>query len=110
VETQPLTGSVLVLFDFQTIVVPASLLTLPETLTDPFPELGQNKLAEFLTQANAAGATDLTWSESLADFFAGLSGRIWGSRSIHPYAMTFCLSHPFLQNLLYPTCHPLRAN
>ncbi len=78
VETQPLTGSVLVLFDSQTIVAPASLLTLSETLTDLFPELDQTKLAEFLTQANAAEASDLTWSESLADFLAGLSGRLAG--------------------------------
>jgi hypothetical protein len=78
VETQPLTGSVLVLFDSQAIVAPASLLTLSETLTDLFPDLDQTKLAEFLTQTNAAEATDLTWSESLADFLAGLSGRIAG--------------------------------
>jgi hypothetical protein len=78
VETQPLTGSVLVLFDSQSIVTPASLLTLSETLTDLFPELDQTKLVEFLTQATAAEATDLTWSESLADFLAGLSGRLAG--------------------------------
>lgn len=78
VETQALTGSVLVLFDSQAIAAPASLLTLSETLTDLFPELDQTKLAEFLTQANAAEATGLTWSESLADFLAGLSGRLAG--------------------------------
>ena len=78
VETQALTGSLLVLFDPLTIVAPASLLTLSETLTDLFPELDQTKLAEFLTQANAVEAADLTWSESLADFLAGLSGRLAG--------------------------------
>jgi hypothetical protein len=78
VETQPLTGSVLVLFNQQAIVAPASLLTLSETLTDLFPELDQTKLAEFLTQSMAAEAADLTWSESLADFLAGLSGRLAG--------------------------------
>jgi hypothetical protein len=78
VETQPLTGSVLVLFDPLAIVAPASLLTLSETLTDLFPELDQTKLADFLTQSTAAEAADLTWSESLADFLAGLSGRLAG--------------------------------
>jgi hypothetical protein len=78
VETQPLTGSVLVLFDSQTIVAPASLLTLSETLTDLFPELDQTKLAEFLTRANAPEAESLSWPESLADFLVGLSGRLAG--------------------------------
>ena len=78
VETQPLTGSVLVLFDAATIVAPASLLTLSETLTDLFPELDQTKLAEFLTQTNAAESAALSWSETLADFLAGLSGRLAG--------------------------------
>jgi len=77
VETQPLTGSVLVLFDPQTVTAPASLLTLSETLTDLFPELDQTKLAEFLAQS-ATEAVDLSWSESLADFLAGLSGRLAG--------------------------------
>ena len=78
VETQPLTGSVLVLFDPATLVAPASLLTLSETLTDLFPELDQTKLAEFLTQTNAAESAALSWSETLADFLAGLSGRLAG--------------------------------
>ncbi len=78
VETQPLTGSVLVRFDPPAIVAPAPLLTLSETLTDLFPELDQTKLADFLTQSMPAEAGHLTWSESLADFLAGLSGRLAG--------------------------------
>jgi hypothetical protein len=78
VETQPLTGSVLVLFDPQTVTAPASLLTLSETLTDLFPELDQTRLAEFLNRPGTAEAADLSWSESLADFLAGLSGRLAG--------------------------------
>jgi hypothetical protein len=76
VETNPLTGSVLVLFDPETLTAPASLLTLSETLSELFPELDQTKLAEFLTQSMSAAAAGLTWSESLADFLAGLSGRL----------------------------------
>jgi hypothetical protein len=76
VETNLLTSSVLVLFDPETLTAPASLLTLSETLTDLFPELDQTKLAEFLTQTGAAEAADLSLSESVADFLAGLSGRI----------------------------------
>jgi hypothetical protein len=78
VETNPLTGSVLVFFDPEALTAPASLLTLSETLTDLFPELDQTKLAEFLTQSLAAEAAGLTWSENLADFLAGLSGRLAG--------------------------------
>jgi hypothetical protein len=76
VETTALTGSVLVLFDAETLTAPASLLNLSETLNDLFPELDQTKLAEFLTQSMSAAADDLSWSESLADFLAGLSGRL----------------------------------
>jgi hypothetical protein len=54
------------------------LLTLSETLSALFPELDQTKLAEFLTQSISAEAADLSWSESLADFLAGLSGRLAG--------------------------------
>lgn len=78
VETQPLTGSVLVLFDPATVLAPASLLTLSETLTDLFPDLDQTKLAEFLSETGTAPPAGLTWSESLGDFLAGLSGRLAG--------------------------------
>jgi hypothetical protein len=78
VETNPLTGSVLVLFDPEAVMAPASLLTLSETLSDLFPELDQTKLGEFLCQSVAAEDMALTWSESLADFLAGLSGRLAG--------------------------------
>ena len=76
VETTPLTGSVLVLFDSETLTAPASLLTLSETLSDLFPDLDQSKLAEFLTQSLPGAAAGLSWSESLSDFLAGLSGRL----------------------------------
>jgi hypothetical protein len=78
VETNPVTGSVLVLFDPEAVMAPASLLTLSETLSDLFPELDQTKLGEFLSQTMAAEDMALTWSESLADFLAGLSGRLAG--------------------------------
>jgi hypothetical protein len=78
VETKPLTGSILVLFDSEAVTAPASLLTLSETLTDLFPELDQTKLADFLTESMVAEAADLSWSEHLADFLAGLSGRLAG--------------------------------
>lgn len=78
VETNPLTGSVLVLFDSETLTAPASLLALSETLNDLFPELDQTKLGEFLTQSRPAEVADLSWSESLVDFLAGLSGRLAG--------------------------------
>ncbi len=77
VETTPLTGSVLVLFDSETLTAPASLLTLSETLSDLFPELDQTNLAEFLTHSMSTEAA-LTWSESLADFLTGFSGRLAG--------------------------------
>jgi hypothetical protein len=78
VEFNPLTGSVLALFDPQTLTAPTSLLTLAETLTDLFPELDQSKLAEFLTQSGTDAAAGLSWSETLADWLAGLSGRLAG--------------------------------
>jgi Heavy metal associated domain 2 len=78
VETTPLTGSVLVLFDSETLTAPASLLNLSETLTDLFPELDQTMVAEFLTQSAAAEPAGLSLSESLSDFLAGLSGRLAG--------------------------------
>lgn len=77
VETNPLIGSVLIRFDPEALMAPAALLTLSETLTDLFPELDQTRLAEFMTQATVAEA-GLTWSEHLADFLAGLSGRLAG--------------------------------
>lgn len=78
VETNPLTGSLLVLFDPQTMTAPASLLTLSETLNDLFPELDQTRLAEFLTRSVEAEAAGLSLSESVADFLAGLSARLAG--------------------------------
>jgi hypothetical protein len=77
VETNLLIGSVLVCFDPETLMAPATLLTLSETLTDLFPELDQTRLAEFMSQATVAD-TGLTWSEHLADFLAGFSGRLAG--------------------------------
>jgi hypothetical protein len=77
VATNPLIGSVVVSFDPEAVMEPAALLTLSEMLTDLFPELDQSKLAEFMTQATVADA-GLTWSEHLADFLAGLSGRLAG--------------------------------
>jgi hypothetical protein len=77
VATNPLIGSVVVSFDPEAVMEPAALLSLSETLTDLFPELDQTKLGEFMSQATVADAT-LTWSEHLADFLAGLSGRLAG--------------------------------
>jgi len=77
VATNPLIGSVLICFDPEALMAPAALLTLSETLTDLFPELDQTRLAEFMTQSTVADA-GLTWSEHLADFLAGLSGRLAG--------------------------------
>lgn len=78
VEANPLTGSLLVLFDPETISSPSSLLNLSETLTDLFPELDQTKLTEFLTQSISPETATLSVSESVADFLAGLTGRLAG--------------------------------
>jgi hypothetical protein len=76
VGVTPLTGSVLVLFDPQAVTTPESLMALSETLTDLFPGLDLSQLADFLSQSMAGEAAELSWSERVVDFLAGLNTRL----------------------------------
>jgi hypothetical protein len=78
VEARPLTASVLVCFDPEAVMSPASLMPLSETLTDLFPDLDQTGLAEFLSQAAGTEAADLSLGERITDFWVGLSGELAG--------------------------------
>jgi hypothetical protein len=76
VEATPLTGSVLVLFDTQTVTAPESLMNLSETLTDLFPGLDLTQWADFVRQSLSGEAAGLSWSELVVDYGAGLKGRL----------------------------------
>jgi hypothetical protein len=80
VEATPLTGSVLVRFDPQAVTAPESLTNLSETLTDLFPGLDLTQLADFMRQSRSGEAADLSWSEVVGDYVAGL--KAWLARAL----------------------------
>jgi hypothetical protein len=75
VEVNPVTGSVLVLYDRTTLESPDSLLSLAAWLSSIFPDLEFGELESWLTSANGNGtATPL--AEHLTSFLGGLNAKV----------------------------------
>jgi hypothetical protein len=80
VEATPLTGSVLVLFEPQTVTAPESLMNLSEALTDLFPGLDLTQWADFVRQSLSGEGAGLSWTEVVGDYVAGL--KAWLARAL----------------------------
>jgi hypothetical protein len=75
VEVNPVTGSVLVLYDRTTLESLDSLLSLAAWFSPLFPDLEFHKLEDWLTSANGNGNAT-SFAERLATFFGGLNAKV----------------------------------
>jgi hypothetical protein len=75
VEVNPITGSVLILYDRTAFEPLDSLLSLAACLSPLFPDLDFNRLEDWLTSENADGNA-LSLAERLASFFGGLNAKV----------------------------------
>jgi hypothetical protein len=75
VEVNPVTGSVLVLYDRTTLESLDSLLSLPAWFSPLFPDLEFHELEDWLTSANGNGSAT-SFADRLSTFFGDLNAKV----------------------------------